>query len=265
MVKTLVLGGDGRFYNRTAIQIICRMAAANGFSRLLIGRGGILSTPAASCIIRKQKTCGGIILSASHNPAGPEGDFGIKFNAENGGPANEQLTEAIYAQTLKLNSYHTVATPDIDLDHLGSFSVDEMQVDIIDPVADYADLMESLFDFDAISALLTNGTFRMRFDAMHAVTGPYALDILERRLGAPNGTVMNSVPLADFGGGHPDPNQKHAAELIALLSGDHALDFGAASDGDGDRNLVHGKNFYLNPCDSLAILAANAELGPWLP
>ncbi|MDG2079772.1 MAG: alpha-D-glucose phosphate-specific phosphoglucomutase [Pseudomonadales bacterium] len=260
--KTLVLGGDGRFYNRTAIQIICRMAAANGFSRLLIGRGGILSTPAASCIIRKQKTCGGIILSASHNPAGPEGDFGIKFNTENGGPANEQLTEAIYAQTLKLNSYHTVATPDIDLDHLGSFSVDEMQVDIIDPVADYAELMESLFDFDAISALLTNGTFRMRFDAMHAVTGPYALDILERRLGAPNGTVMNSVPLADFGGGHPDPNQKHAAELIALLSGDHALDFGAASDGDGDRNLVHGKNFYLNPCDSLAILAANAELVP---
>jgi len=260
--KTLVLGGDGRFYNRTAIQTISRMAAANGFSRLLIGQGGILSTPAASGIIRKHKTCGGIILSASHNPAGPEGDFGIKFNAENGGPASEQLTDAIYAQTLALDSYHTVAAPDIDLDHLGSFSVNDMQVEIVDPVADYADLMESLFDFDAIGALLTNGTFRMRFDAMHAVTGPYAVEILERRLGAPNGTVMNGVPLADFGGGHPDPNQKHAAELIALLSGDDSLDFGAASDGDGDRNLVHGKNFYLNPCDSLAILAANAGLVP---
>jgi phosphoglucomutase len=260
--KTLVIGGDGRFYNREAIQVIIRMAAANGFSRLLVGQGGILSTPAASCIIRKQEACGGIILSASHNPGGPDGDFGIKFNGENGGPAPEKLTDEIFQQTLSLDHYLTVNTGDVDLDQLATMSVADALVEVIDPVADYADLMASLFDFDSMASLLTSGKFRMCFDAMHAVTGPYAKEIFENRLGAANGTVINGVPLTDFGGGHPDPNQVHAHELVALLNGDDPMDFGAASDGDGDRNMVHGKGFYLNPCDSLAIMAANAHLIP---
>ncbi len=260
--KSLVVGGDGRFYNREAIQTIICMAAANGFSRLLVGQGGILSTPAASCVIRKNQTCGGIILSASHNPGGPDDDFGIKFNGENGGPAPEKLTDSIYAQTLEINQYFTTDAPAIDLDQLGSHQVGNTQVEVIDPVEDYADLMQSLFDFKAMTSLLSGGEFRMCFDAMHAVTGPYAQEILENRLGAPKGTVINAIPLEDFGGGHPDPNQAHAKELIALLQGDDALDFGAASDGDGDRNMVLGKNFYINPCDSLAVIAANAQLIP---
>lgn len=258
----LVVGGDGRFYNRQAIQVIIRMAAANGFARLLVAQGGILSTPAASCVIRLNKACGGIVLSASHNPGGPDADFGIKFNAENGGPAPEKLTNDIYAQTEALTHYLTTDSRDIDLDKLGSHQIGDTRVDIIDPVSDYADLMESLFDFPAMSSLLKNGQFRMCFDAMHAVTGPYAREILENRLGAPAGSVMNAIPLEDFGGGHPDPNQVHAHELVSRLQGDDALDFGAASDGDGDRNMVMGKNFYLNPCDSLAILAANATAIP---
>jgi phosphoglucomutase len=260
--KTLVVGGDGRFYNREAIQLIIRMAAASGFSRLLVGRAGIMSTPAASCIIRKRGACGGIILSASHNPGGPKEDFGIKFNGENGGPAPEKLTDEIYRQTLAIDHYLTVEADDLDLDSLGQHTVAGTVVDIVDPVTDYADLMESLFDFDRMASLLRNGEFRMCFDAMHAVTGPYAKEILETRLGAPAGTVINGVPLPDFGGGHPDPNQVHAHELVARLNGDSPLDFGAASDGDGDRNMVYGKGFYLNPCDSLAILAANAHLIP---
>ena len=260
--KTLVIGGDGRFYNREAIQVIIRMAAANGFARLLVGQGGILSTPAASCVIRKQQACGGIILSASHNPGGPDGDFGIKFNAENGGPAAENVTDEIYQQTLSVDHYLTLETEDLDLDQLALSQLADTRVEVIDPVADYADLMQSLFDFDSMASLLTRGKFRMCFDAMHAVTGPYAKEILENRLGAPDGTVINGVPLTDFGGGHPDPNQVHAHELVALLNGDDPLDFGAASDGDGDRNMVHGKGFYLNPCDSLAIMAANASLIP---
>lgn len=260
--KTLVIGGDGRFYNREAIQLIIRMAAANGFARLLVGQGGILSTPAASCIIRKQEACGGIILSASHNPGGPDGDFGIKFNGENGGPAPENLTDDIFQNTLSIDHYLTLESDDLDLDQLGCSQVADTQVEVIDPVADYADLMASLFDFDKMASLLSNGKFRMCFDAMHAVTGPYAKEIFENRLGAPSGTVINGVPLKDFGGGHPDPNQVHAHELVALLNGDDPLDFGAASDGDGDRNMIHGKGFYLNPCDSLAIMAANATLIP---
>lgn len=260
--KTLVVGGDGRFYNREAIQVIIRMAAATGFSRVLVGRGGILSTPAASCVIRKQGAFGGIILSASHNPGGPDGDFGIKFNGENGGPAPEKLTDEIYRQTQAIEHYLTLDAHDLDLDRLGQYQVADTRVDVIDPVADYADLMESLFDFELMASLLANGDFRMCFDAMHAVTGPYAIEIFEKRLGAAAGTVINGVPLTDFGGGHPDPNQVHAHELVALLNGDDPLDFGAASDGDGDRNMVHGKGFYLNPCDSLAILAANAHLIP---
>lgn len=260
--KTLVLGGDGRFYNREAIQVIIRMAAANGFARLLVGQAGILSTPAASCVIRKHAADGGIILSASHNPGGPHGDFGIKFNGENGGPATEQVTDQIYQHSQSLDHYLTLDSPELDLDTLGQHRVQDMAVEVFDPVRDYADLMQSLFDFEAMSALFARGKFRMCFDAMHAVTGPYAREILETRLGAPAGTVINGTPLPDFGGGHPDPNLVHAHELVALLNGDDPLDFGAASDGDGDRNLLHGKGFYLNPCDSLAIVAANASLIP---
>ncbi len=259
---TLVVGGDGRYYNREAIQTILRMAAANGVARVLVGQGGILSTPAVSCIIRKYKTQGGIVLSASHNPGGPEEDFGIKFNGAAGGPASESVTDAMYARTQTIHSYRTLDCPDTDLDQLGTVQIGLMEVQVIDPVADYAALMESLFDFDAIEALFNSGIFRLRFDAMHAVTGPYAMEILENRLGAPPGTVMNGVPLPDFGGGHPDPNLAHAQELVALCHGTDGLDFGAASDGDGDRNMILGKEFFVTPSDSLAVLAANAHLTP---
>jgi phosphoglucomutase len=258
----LVLGGDGRFYNREAIQIILRMAAANGVRQVLVGRGGILSTPAASCIIRKYKTQGGIILSASHNPGGPEEDFGIKFNVAAGGPAPESVTGAIYQRTTKIDRYLTLETPDIDLDRTGSQQIEATTVEVIDPVADYAALMESLFDFNAIHQLFNSGTFRMRFDAMHAVTGPYALEILENRLGAEPGTVMNGEPKEDFGGGHPDPNLAHAKDLVAMTRGTGGLDFGAASDGDGDRNMILGRDFFVTPSDSLAVLAANADHAP---
>lgn len=260
--KTLILGGDGRFYNREAIQVIIRMAVANGFAKILVGQGGILSTPAASCVIRKHKACGGIILSASHNPGGPDEDFGIKFNGDNGGPAPEKLTEAIFQQTLSITHYQRIDAQDINLDELGSIHLSQTQIDIIDPVTDYADLMESMFDFNAMRQLISQGDFRLCFDAMHAVNGPYAKEILENRLGAVQGSVINGIPLTDFGGGHPDPNLVHAHQLVALLHGDDPLDFGAASDGDGDRNMVLGKAFYINPCDSLAILTANAELIP---
>ncbi|MGV2871448.1 alpha-D-glucose phosphate-specific phosphoglucomutase [Colwellia sp. E150_009] len=257
--KTLVIGGDGRFYNCEAIQVIIRMAVANGFSHLLVGKGGILSTPAASCVIRKNKACGGIILSASHNPGGPDEDFGIKFNGENGGPAAEKITDAIFEQTLSIEHYQTIDAESINLDELSTTIIEETTIDVIDPVIDYADLMESMFDFDLMRTLFTQGDFRMCFDAMHAVNGPYAKEILENRLGAPKGTVINGIPLTDFGGGHPDPNLVHAHELVELLLGDNPLDFGAASDGDGDRNMILGKNFYVNPCDSLAVLTANAH------
>ncbi len=260
--KVLVLGGDGRFYNREAIQIIIKMAVANGFSKVLVGKEGILSTPAASCVIRKNKACGGIILSASHNPGGPNEDFGIKFNGENGGPAPEKLTESIFQQTLSMKQYQTINSDDIELDQLTTLAILQTQIEVIDPVKDYADLMESMFDFSSMRNLFKQGDFRMCFDAMHAVTGPYAKEILEKRLGAPIGTVINELPLVDFGGGHPDPNLVHAHELVDLLYGDDPLDFGAASDGDGDRNIVLGKAFYINPCDSLAILTANAECIP---
>ena len=260
--KKLVIGGDGRFYNREAIQIILKMAVANGFSHILVGQGGILSTPAASCVIRKNKACGGIILSASHNPGGPDEDFGIKFNAENGGPAPEKLTDAIFQQTLSMAQYSTIDADDINLDNLTTLQLAQCQIDIIDPVNDYADLMESMFDFSAMKALISTGDFRLCFDAMHAVNGPYAKEIIENRLGAPVGSVINGIPLTDFGGGHPDPNLVHAHELVDLVYGEKGLDFGAASDGDGDRNMVLGKAFYINPCDSLAILTANASLIP---
>jgi len=258
---TLALGGDGRFYNRAAIQIILKMAAANGFGKVLVGQGGILSTPAASCVIRKYQTFGGIILSASHNPGGPDGDFGIKYNSGNGGPATETVTEAIFARSKVISEYRILDAADVALDAPGSFTLGEMQVEVIDPVNDYAELMETLFDFAAIRALLT-GDFRIKFDAMHAVNGPYAREILERRLCAPVGSVMNAVPLEDFGGGHPDPNLTYAHELVEIMYGDNAPDFGAASDGDGDRNMILGKHFFVTPSDSLALLAGNATLVP---
>ncbi len=258
---TLVLGGDGRYYNREAIQIILKMAAANGFGKVLVGQGGILSTPAASCVIRKYQTYGGIILSASHNPGGPDGDFGIKYNISNGGPAPEKITEAIFAVSKQISQYRILDAADIDLDTLGSSTLGDMQVEIINSVNDYANLMQSLFDFGQMRDYIDNG-FRVQFDAMHAVTGPYAREILVNRLGVPAENVINAVPLPDFGQGHPDPNLTYAHELVDILFGKDAPDFGAASDGDGDRNMILGKHFFVTPSDSLAILAANATLVP---
>ncbi|TIW31101.1 MAG: alpha-D-glucose phosphate-specific phosphoglucomutase [Mesorhizobium sp.] len=259
--KTLVIGGDGRFYNREVIQTAIAMAAANGFGKVMVGQGGILSTPAASNVIRKYKTFGGIILSASHNPGGPHEDFGIKYNAGNGGPAPEKITDAIFEKTKTISSFKIADIGAIDIDTIGTVKAGGMAVEVIDPVADYAELMESLFDFDAIRANFKYG-FRMRFDAMHAVTGPYAKEILERRLGAPSGTCRNFKPLPDFGGHHPDPNLVHAKHLYDEMMGPDAPDFGAASDGDGDRNLIIGKGIFVTPSDSVAMLAANAHLAP---
>jgi phosphoglucomutase len=259
--RTLVVGGDGRYFNREAIQTILRMAAAHGIARCLVGRGGILSTPAVSCVIRKHAAFGGIVLSASHNPGGPDGDFGIKYNIENGGPAPEKITEAIFANTQALASYRISDAAPVDLDQLGRTHLENMVVEVIDPVADYSELMARLFDFEAIRALFARG-FRMRFDAMHAVSGPYAKAIIEGRLGAPAGTVVNCDPLEDFGGGHPDPNPVNAADLIAHMNAPDAPDFGAASDGDGDRNMIVGRGLAVTPSDSLAIIAANATVAP---
>ena len=258
---TLVIGGDGRYHNRTVIQQAIRMAAAHGYGRVLVGQGGILSTPAASHVIRKYGASGGLILSASHNPGGPEEDFGIKYNIANGGPAPEGVTEAIYARTQTIDQWHTVEAEDVDLDLIGSSDVAGMVVEVIDSVADYAELMESLFDFPAIRAAVADG-FGMAFDAMSAVTGPYATEILEKRLGFPAGTVRNGVPLEDFGGHHPDPNLVHAHVLYELMMSPDAPAIGAASDGDGDRNLIIGKQCFITPSDSLAMLAANAHLAP---
>jgi phosphoglucomutase len=259
--RTLVLGGDGRFYNRTAIQTILRMAAAHKVARVLVGRGGILSTPAVSCVIRKHGAFGGIVLSASHNPGGPDGDFGIKYNIENGGPAPEKITEAIFAHTQTLKEYRISDAGPVNLDDTGSTQLEAMTVEVIDPVADYAELMARLFDFDAIRALFQRG-FTMRFDGMSAVSGPYAKAIIEGMLGAPAGTVINDQPLEDFGGHHPDPNPVNAAELVALMNGPDAPEFGAASDGDGDRNMIVGRKLAVAPSDSLAIIAANATVAP---
>jgi phosphoglucomutase len=258
---TLVIGGDGRYFNREVVQIALRMASANGFARAVVGQGGILSTPAASNLIRARAALGGIVLSASHNPGGPTEDFGIKYNTGNGGPAPERITEAIYARSRGITEYRIVEAPDLDLDSLGTRALGDMTVEIVDPVEDYAALMERLFDFDAIRDLFRGG-FTMAYDAMHAVTGPYAHEILETRLGAPAGTVMNGEPLPDFGGHHPDPNLVHARALYDRMMGADAPDFGAASDGDGDRNLIIGRGIFVTPSDSLALLAANAHLAP---
>jgi phosphoglucomutase len=260
--QTLVLGGDGRYFNRQAVQVILKMAAANGIGRIKVGKGGILSTPAVSCVIRKYSALGGIVLSASHNPGGPNGDFGIKYNISNGGPAPEKITDAIFARSQVIDSYSILSALDVDLDRLGETQLGTMTVEVIDSVADYQALMESLFDFDRIHGLLTSGSFRMCMDSMHAVTGPYAHGIFETRLGASLGTVQNGQPLEDFGGGHPDPNLVYAHDLVERMFGVDPLDFGAASDGDGDRNMILGSRFFVTPSDSLAILAANATLAP---
>lgn len=260
--QTLILGGDGRFYNDSVIQVILKMAAANGFARVMVGQNGILSTPATSCVIRKHKAMGGIILSASHNPGGPDGDFGIKFNTANGGPAPEKITADMYARSLAISHYTIFESGDVDVTELGLKRLGDMDVEVIDPVADYAELMESLFDFDKISTMFKSGKLTICFDAMHAVNGPYAQDILVKRLGARPESLINCVPLTDFGGGHPDPNLVHAHQLVEIMNGPDAPDFGAASDGDGDRNMILGRNFFVTPSDSLAVLAANAKLVP---
>ncbi|MGJ8604427.1 MAG: alpha-D-glucose phosphate-specific phosphoglucomutase [Marivita sp.] len=261
MGKTLVIGGDGRYFNAEAIQTILRMAAANGAAHAIVGQGGLLSTPAASNLIRQRGADGGLILSASHNPGGIDEDFGLKYNISNGGPAPEAITDAIFAQTKTLSSYTTLDTADIDLERIGTTVLGDMNVDVVDPVSDYAALMQELFDFDALRALFASG-FRVKFDAMHAVTGPYAKTILEDMLGAPKGTVLNGVPSVDFGKGHPDPNPIWAKPLVDLVMSEDGPDFAAASDGDGDRNMILGKGVYVTPSDSLAVLAANAHLAP---
>ncbi|MEM9638088.1 MAG: alpha-D-glucose phosphate-specific phosphoglucomutase [Pseudomonadota bacterium] len=259
--KTFVVGGDGRYFNRQAIQIMLRMAAANGAAKVIVGQGGLLSTPAVSNLIRQRGADGGFVLSASHNPGGIDADFGVKYNVSNGGPAPESITEAMFEQTQSITAYKTTDAPDLDLSTLGTGTLGDMDVDIIDPVADYQALMEQLFDFARIRALFADG-FTMRFDAMHAVTGPYATAILEGALGAPAGTVINALPSEDFGGGHPDPNPVWAKTLMDEMMSDSAPDFGAASDGDGDRNMIVGRGLYVTPSDSLAVLAANAQLAP---
>ena len=260
--KTLVLGGDGRYFNRQAIQIIIKMAAANGFGELIIGQGGLLSTPAASNIIRKYQAFGGIVLSASHNPGGPAEDFGIKYNVSNGGPAPEKFTDALYLNTKTIDSYQIAEIDDVDLDSVGELNIDHLKIRIIDSVTDYAELMAKIFDFDLIKQSIAAGLINLRFDAMHAITGPYAKHILEGVLGAETGSVFNAVPLEDFGGGHPDPNMAHAHELTEIMFADNAPTFGAASDGDGDRNMIMGANIFVTPSDSLAIMAANARSIP---
>jgi len=258
---TLVLGGDGRYHNRAAVQTILRLMAAHGYGRVLVGQGGILSTPALSAVVRKHGASGGIVLSASHNPGGPDGDFGIKYNIANGGPAPEKLTEAVYARSQVIDRIRIADTPDVDIDRPGSTWIEATEVVVIDPVADYADLMRSLFDFSALRAMFERG-FSMRFDAMSAVGGPYAHAILEGELGAAPGTVVNGEPLEDFGGHHPDPNPVNAAELIAHMAGPGAPHFGAASDGDADRNMIVGRNFVVTPSDSLALLVEHAGKVP---
>ncbi len=259
--KQFVLGGDGRYFNDRAVQVILRMAAAGGARKVVVGKGGLLSTPAASNLIRQRKADGGVILSASHNPGGPEEDFGIKFNMPNGGPAPEEVTERMFAATQVLSSYDILETQDVDLSRVGAQSLGQMEVEVVDPVAAYADLMETLFDFDRIRAHIAGG-FGVVFDAMHAVTGPYAVEIIQNRLGAGEGSVLNAVPLPDFGGGHPDPNPIWAKPLVDRVMGSDAPDFAAASDGDGDRNMILGRGVYVTPSDSLAVLAANAHLAP---
>ena len=259
----LILGGDGRYFNTTAIQTIIKMAAANGVEQIMVGQNGLLSTPAVSRLIRQYNAAGGIVLSASHNPGGPDGDFGIKFNIANGGPAPTSFTDAVFESSKTLTEYNIADSEDISLNKIHSYSINNMQIDVIDSVDDYANMMQELFDFNHIKSLISSAELTLCFDAMHAVTGPYATEIFEKRLAADSGSVINGTPLEDFGGGHPDPNLAHTRELLSRLnSATDAPDFGAASDGDGDRNMIIGQNFFVNPSDSLAIMTANAHLIP---
>jgi len=254
---TLILGGDGRYHNREAIQIILKMAAANGFGRVLVGRGGILSTPAMSAAIRRRGGLGGILLTASHNPGGIDADFGVKYNTQNGGPAPESVTERIYEHTLRISRYFILDAPDVELERQGSTAVGDTEVTVINPLEDYTAVMERLFDFEVLQGIFRGG-FRLRFDAMHGVTGPYARHLFERLLGAPEGSVVRGTPLEDFGGLHPDPNQVHATELVQSMAAADAPDLGAACDGDGDRNMILGRRFFVTPGDSLAVIAQHA-------
>lgn len=259
---TLVAGGDGRYWNREALEVLFGVAAGNGVARIIVGRGGLLSTPAASLLIRSRSAAGGFLLTASHNPGGPDGDFGVKFDTANGGQAPESLTEAIWQDSRKLQEYRSVLLPPVDLDSVGLQRLGLLEVEVVDPVAGYAAAMEQLFDFDRIRDLLSGGSFSMRFDALNAITGPYAVELLERRLGAPPGSVVHAIPLPDFGGLHPDPNPVDAAELVEWMNGSGAADFAAASDGDGDRNMIVAPGMVVTPGDSLAVLAEHARLVP---
>ena len=260
--QTIVLGGDGRYYNREAINVILKMASANGIGKVLVGCNGILSTPATSCVIRENKAFGGFILSASHNPGGPKGDFGIKYNIGNGGPAPEKVTDAVYAKSKEIKEYKILEAADLNIDRPGTFKLGTMDVEVIDSVSSYLKMMENIFDFEKIRDLIKSPSFRLCMDSMHAVTGPYAKTIFEEHLGAAEGSVINGIPLEDFGGGHPDPNLVYAHDLVETLFGDNAPNFGAASDGDGDRNMILGHHFFVTPSDSIAILSANAQLVP---
>ena len=259
--KTFILGGDGRFYNDIAIQKLIKMAAANGIGKLIVGQNGFLSTPASSNLILKNKTDGGFVLSASHNPGGPNGDFGLKYATASGGQCPSAVSDKIYENTKNIKEYKILDVPDIDLSRLGSFKLGEMIIEVIDPVKDYVEMMENIFDFNALKQLFANG-FTMRYDAMNAVTGPYALRIFEEILGAPKGSVVNYRPLPDFGGLHPDPNLVYAKDLVEHMYADNAPDFGGANDGDGDRNMILGKKFFVTPSDSLAIITDNYKLIP---
>ena len=259
--ETLVIGGDGRFHNATAIRTAIAMAAANGVGRIVVGAGGLLSTPAASNLIRVTNAAGGFVLTASHNPAGPDGDFGIKVNVRGGGQAAEGLTERIHARSKTITEYSIEQNLQIDLNSIGLQSLGHLEVEVVDPVAAYADLMQQLFDCDRIRRWLTQGN-GLRFDAMHAVTGPYARRILVEQLGAPANSVMNASPLEDFGGHHPDPNLRYASHLLTLSNSEDSPALIGASDGDGDRNMILGKGIFISPGDSLAMLAAHLHKLP---
>lgn len=260
--KTLVIGGDGRYFNTQAIQSIIRIAVANQFGRLIIGQNGILSTPAASHLIVKRKAFGGIILSASHNPGGPDGDFGIKFDTAQGAPMPQSLSDKVSAKSKTIDHYWTCDMPDVDLSVIGEREIGSVVIEVVDPVADYASYMEQIFDFNKIRVLFQKG-FTMTFDAMNAVTGPYAKRIFEELLGAPSGTVINGTPLPDFGGLHPEPNLTYAHKLVEKMYQPDATDFGAASDGDGDRYMILGRSFFVSPADSLAIIAQYLDTIPF--
>lgn len=259
--QTFVLGGDGRYYNEIAIQKIIKLAAANGMKKLIIGQNGMISTPTASKVLLQNHADGGLVLSASHNPGGLEGDFGVKYATKSGGQCSSQISDAIYARSKEISEYKTIEAPDVNLSKLGSQKLDNMEIEVIDPVKVYVEMMESIFDFTAIKKLFQNG-FTMVFDAMNAVTGPYAQEIFENILGAKKGSVLNYIPMPDFGGLHPDPNLIYAKELVDLMYSDHAPDFGAANDGDGDRNMILGKKFFVTPSDSLAILTDSYQMIP---